>query len=127
MTKHKFVREYPFKASPKIIYPYLSSPGGLEEWFAKKVTVDSDHIYTFNWDNADYFAVQSSHRVNKHCKFDFIKGENEGNYIEFKLDISELDGSTFLKISDYSDNDDEEDLEYLWDEMIDKLREIVGG
>lgn len=126
MSKYKFVREYAFKASPKIIYPYISSPGGLEEWFAKKVTIDSEHRFTFNWDNKDYVANLTSHRINKHVKFEFI-GENEGNYVEFKLETSELDGSTYLKITDNSDNDDEDDLIYLWDDMIDKLQDIVGG
>jgi len=33
----------------------------------------------------------------------------------------------FIKITDYSDIDDREELKDLWDSLIDSLRETVGG
>ncbi|MFN4085840.1 MAG: START-like domain-containing protein [Spirosomataceae bacterium] len=127
MAKYKFTREYSFKNSPKVLYSYLSSPGGLEQWFCSKVSVDSSHTYNFVWDNQPHLAKMTSSRLNKSARFDFISGEVEGNYVEFKLESSELDSSTYLKVIDYSNNSDEDELIDLWDDLIDQLKHIVGG
>jgi len=127
MTKYKFTREYSFKNSPKVLYSYLSSPGGLEQWFCTKVSVDSSHTYNFIWDNQPHMAKLTSSRLNKSARFDFTSGEAEGNYVEFRLESSELDSSTYLKITDYSNNSDEDELIDLWDDLIDQLKHIIGG
>ena len=43
------------------------------------------------------------------------------------MDVSDLTGSTYLKIIDYSANSDEEELTELWEDLIFKLKEIVGN
>ena len=43
------------------------------------------------------------------------------------MDVSDLTGSTYLKIVDYSMNTDEEELNELWGDLIYKLKEIVGS
>ena len=45
----KYELEYTFNTSPKLIYPRLSTPGGLSEWFADDVVLNKD-ILTFIWD-----------------------------------------------------------------------------
>lgn len=126
MTKFKFTQEYPFKTSPKVLFNYISTPGGLQQWFAEKVTMDSNHMYHFTWDDEEHVAELTSSRLNKSTRFEFT-GPDEGNYIEFKLVMSEIDNSVFLKITDYSDNADESDLESVWKGFIADLKEIVGG
>ncbi len=123
--KYKFVEEYPFKTSPKVLYNYISTPGGLQQWFAKNVTVDPDHNYIIEWDGGEHVAAVSK-RINKSAKFDFL-GDDHGNMLELKLVQGELDGSTYLRVVDISDNDDEEELRDLWDGLIGDLKEIVGG
>lgn len=126
MAKHKYVEEFPFKTSPKVLYNYISTPGGLQQWFASKVTMDSSHNFNFSWDDEIHTAVLSSSRLNKSTRFDFI-GDDEGNYLEFKLITSEIDNSTYLRITDCSDNNSDADLLDLWTGLIDELKEIVGG
>jgi uncharacterized protein YndB with AHSA1/START domain len=127
MGKFKFTREYEFRASPKVLYQYISTPSGLQQWFASKVKYINDGNFDFIWDNESHPARLTSQRMNKATKFDFLNDEQKGNYVEFKLEQSELTNATFFKIIDNSDNDDESELEDLWDGMVDKLREIVGG
>jgi hypothetical protein len=43
------------------------------------------------------------------------------------MDVSDLTGSTYLKIVDYSMNTDEDELTELWGDLIYKLKEIVGS
>jgi len=64
-------------------------------------------------------------------RFEFLpetKGdENDPSYVELRLDFNELTQSTYLKILDYSDFDDQRELHSLWDGLIELLRKIVGG
>ncbi len=125
MAKFKYSQEFPFKTSPKVLFNYISSAGGLQQWFADKVHMDSSHNFHFFWDDIPHIAEMSS-RLNKSARFDFI-GSDEGNFLEFKLITSEIDNSVYLKINDCSDNEDLEDLDSLWKGLISDLKEIVGG
>lgn len=129
MTKYKFVTEYELRASPKMLFSYISTASGLQQWFANKVNVGSNQSMIFEWDGENHPAKITSLRQNKSIKYEFLpeNGETEHNYMEFRLEQSDLTNSTFLKITDYSDNNDEEDLKALWDGLMDSLREVVGG
>ncbi|MFT4033734.1 MAG: START-like domain-containing protein [Siphonobacter sp.] len=127
MTKYKFTTEYELKASPKMLFPYISTASGLQQWFASKVNVGSNQTMQFEWDGENYNARVVGLRQNKSVKFDFISDEEDHNYLEFRLEQSDLTNSTFLKITDYSSNEDEEDLRALWDGLMDSLKEVVGG
>ena len=39
MASEAYQFEFEIKASPKVLYPYLSTASGLQQWFADKVTV----------------------------------------------------------------------------------------
>ena len=49
------------------------------------------------------------------------------SYIDFSIESSELTQEQFLKVVDYSDEEDMEELSELWEHLMQKLREIVGG
>ena len=125
MTKHKFTQEYAFKTSPKVLYNYISTAGGMQQWFAEKVTMDGSHNFHIFWDSEEYVA-QLTTRLNKSARFDFI-GKDDGSYLEFKLITSEIDNSNYLRVTDCSGNDEPADLEVLWKSLIEDLKEIVGG
>ncbi|WP_128543437.1 START-like domain-containing protein [Larkinella soli] len=130
MEKFKFIAEYELRASPKVLFPYISTASGLSQWFASKVNIRPDHIYDFFWDNESHLARQVSMRQNKSVRFEFLNGsdmQSEHNYIDFRVDVSELTQSTFLRITDYSTNADADELKSLWNGLIDKLKEIVGS
>lgn len=129
MEKYKFVAEYELRASPKVLFPYISTASGLSQWFANKVNIRPDHQFDFYWDNESHLAKQVSIRQNKSVRFEFLNGNatDEHNYIDFRVDVSELTQSTFLRITDYSSNTDVDELKSLWNSLIDKLKEIVGS
>ncbi len=130
MNKHKFVVEFELRASPKVLFPYISTASGLQQWFAEKVSVKDSQTFDFIWDGDSHLAKLTQTRLNKSAKFDFIPSnpeEKEHNYIEFKLDVSDLTGSTYFKISDFSANSDEDELKELWEDLIFRLKEIVGN
>lgn len=130
-TKLKFVREYPINASAKLLYPYLSTPGGLSQWFCDDARLNEDNIFNFIWDGRNHFAEMTGLRTNRSVRFLFLSEDRkhlpDAPYIDFQIESSELTQEQFLKVVDYSNEDSEEELEELWDNLLQNLREIVGG
>ena len=130
MEKVKFVAEYELRASPKMLFPYISTASGLSQWFASKVNTMPEQRFDFQWDNESHIARQVSMRINKGVRFEFLDTTENGtdnNYVEFRVDQSELTQSTYLRVTDYSSTSDEDELKDLWDGLMDKLKEIVGS
>ncbi|MAN87388.1 MAG: ATPase [Algoriphagus sp.] len=131
MVKNKFVADYQINASRKIVFQYLSTASGLEEWFAEGVRINEDKVFIFDFDNEEHYARVASLRINSHVKFEFFDPkdpyESDHAYIEFKLEENELTQSLFLKVIDYSDSYEEDELVAIWDGLICKLKEIIGG
>jgi uncharacterized protein YndB with AHSA1/START domain len=130
MEKYKFITEFELRSSPKVLFPYISTPSGLEQWFAEKVTVLPDHRFDFHWDGDSHIARQTGLRINKSVRFDFENtsdGNLDNNHLELKLEVSELTQTTFLRVIDYSPNRDQDEMSSLWDGFIDNLRDIVGS
>jgi len=127
MGKYKYIAEFEFRASRKMLFPYVSSASGLAQWFADDVNINEDKDYIFIWDGEKNKARMASHRVNSLVKFVFDEEDDDPNYVEFKLEENEMTQSTYLRITDYSEMEDIEELEDLWESMIHTLKEIVGG
>lgn len=138
MSKIKFENEYEMRASPKILYPYLNTPSGLAQWFADDVKIDDDKIFHFYWNDEQQRARLSARRNEHYVRFDYLpetepasgtdgSGNRESPYIEFLLEKNEITQSVFLKVTDCTEMDDEEEWHDLWDGMITTLRETVGG
>ncbi len=134
MSKNLFTADFEINASKKMLYPYLNTASGLSQWFAEDVTVNEDKVYNFIWDDEDHRAKMISYRTNHYVKFQFLpEGEHDSDteedpaYFELRLELNELTQSVFIKITDYSVNDDQEELMDLWESMVDALKETVGG
>ena len=128
MAKFKYITEYELNAAIKMVYPYLSTPVGLKEWFAEDVKVIDEKHLEIVWDDTNHHAEIVSWRTNSHIKYRFAPEEEGGksSSLEFKVEFSEMTQTTFLKIIDYSDMDDEEELEDLWDNLIESLKACLG-
>ncbi len=61
--------------------------------------------------------------------FEFLNDliDAEHAFTEIRLEQNELTQSVFLRVIDYSDIEDEEEVYELWDNIIHDLKEIVGG
>jgi len=131
MEKHKFTAEYELRASPRMLFPYFTTPAGLAQWFADDVSVNGGKIYNFTWDGSPHYAKITAQRLNKYVRFEFLDDNQadaaDPNFIEFKLDMNEMTQSSFLKVIDYSDLNEAGDLQELWQNLLTSLRETVGG
>ena len=127
MNKSKFIGEYSINASRKMLFPYISTATGLSQWFADDVNITEDKVYTMFWDGEVNRAKIVSIKANRYIKFEF-EGEDDDdlNFIEIRLEMNELTQEVYIKITDYSDIDNQE-VSDLWEGLIHDLKEIVGG
>lgn len=116
-----------------MLYPYLSTAGGLAQWFADDVVVTQNKQLDFFWDKEKYRAHIVSQKQNKLIKFEF-RGDDNSNghtdhpFIEIDLDSNDLTGTVFMKITDtMTSSEDLEELREIWQYLTDNLKEIVGG
>ncbi|MFN0048539.1 MAG: START-like domain-containing protein [Cytophagales bacterium] len=132
MAKYKFTKEYDFRASAKMLYPYFSTVQGLSEWFVDKVWVDNENVYHFEWQGEPLKAMMKLHKINTFVKYEFfpkaeVNGKEALNYVDFHLNPDEMTGDTYVKVTDFSEMDDEIELNEMWDSFIATLKEKVGG
>jgi len=85
----------------------------------------------FNYDGEEHFAKLVSLRSNYSVRFEFfdpaMPEEEDKSYLEFRMDENELTQTLFLKVIDYSNGYDEDEQESIWDSLINKLKEMIGG
>jgi uncharacterized protein YndB with AHSA1/START domain len=131
MLKDQFVADYQLNASKKIVFSYLSTASGLEDWFADEVRINEDKNYIFYFDGQDHYARLVVVKANLHVRWEFFDPkfplEHSDSFIEFKLDETELTQSLFLKVTDQTNQYEADELEAIWDGMIAKLKETIGG
>lgn len=129
MAKYKYHTEYEINASPRMLFNYLSTASGLQDWLAEKVNILPDKKLDIYWEGESHKATITAKRTNNHIRFEFEKGKDEeqAQYLDFRLEYSDMTQTSFLKIIDFSDMDDEDDLEEMWDQLIGHLKEVTGG
>ena len=131
MDNDQFTAEFEFKASRKMLFPYLTTASGLAQWFADDVTINEDKVFSFVWDDEEHRAKLASQRMNRFVRFEFLNGAPEPPaspaLLEMRLDSNDLTGTVFLNITDSMTADDEEEFYEIWSQLTDSLKEIVGG
>ena len=131
MNKYRHEQEFEFHASANILYPYLSTLSGLEQWFAETATVKSDKIWDIVWDEEHHYAKKIVDQKNKHVKYEFLSDDKETvedpNTLEFFIEKNGFTGLNYIKVVDYSEEEDEEELIDLWEQIISGLHDIVAG
>jgi len=117
--------EFLFKASPAILYKFLTTPSCLIRWFSDEVDIQDD-VYTFIWSGEEEIATLVEDDENERLRFVWEDAE-EGEYLEFKLSTSPVTGETILEIEDFCDADEKEDQKLLWESQIKILRQETGS
>jgi uncharacterized protein YndB with AHSA1/START domain len=131
MLTNQFVADYQLNASKKIVFTYLSTASGLEDWFADEVRINEDKNYIFYFDGQDHYARLVVVKANLHVRWEFFDPKAtqvpSNSFIEFVLDETELTQALFLKVIDHSNQYEADELEAIWNGMIAKLKETIGG
>jgi uncharacterized protein YndB with AHSA1/START domain len=125
-TKRKKIRlEFPVKASPTLLYNYLSSPSGLSEWFADDVDLYNNQ-YKFKWDKDEQVADLVKKSANKYIKFHWIDSHQD-EFFEFEIVQDELTDDVALVVTDFVEEGDIENASQLWESQIHDLKICIGA
>jgi uncharacterized protein YndB with AHSA1/START domain len=126
MEKNRLDLEYIIRTSDHILYNCISSPSGLEDWFADEVNIRGD-VFTFLWEGEERKAELVSSKKNQFVKFHWLEDGKEKTFFEMRIKIDEMTGEVALLVTDFYDEGDEEDTKMLWDSAVDNLRRVIGG
>lgn len=117
--------EFPIRCSPTILYEFLSTPVGLQEWFADKVD-QRDHTFYFTWNGSTDSAQVLEHIDNEFIRYRWdYYGKDE--FFEFSIEQSQVTNETILRITDFADKADIKDQERLWSSQIHDLKHRIGA
>ena len=119
--------EYMLKGGTgNIIWSIISTPSGLETWFADKVT-SKDKIYTFRWGKTETREAELiGSRANNFVRFHWLDDEERKSYFEMKIVYNELTEDLTLEVTDWAEPGEEDDVRDLWESDIEKLKRVSG-
>jgi uncharacterized protein YndB with AHSA1/START domain len=123
--KIQYSVEYPVRCSPAILYEFLSTSSGLQEWFAEKVE-DSDGVFSFSWSGASEEAEVLEKEENKSIKFHWVDSPSD-EYFEFSIEKSDVTNLTILVINDFAEKKDIKDQSQLWETQVKELFHRLGN
>ncbi len=124
MQRVSFDIEFLFKASPTILYKFLTTPSCLVRWFCDGVDITGD-TYTFEWNGFEETAFMLDDIEEERVRFQWEEYPEE--YFEFRIDTSPVTNETILFLTDHCDDDEVDEQKDLWDSQIEKLRRETGG
>lgn len=126
MSRVKFDMEFIFRASPSILYTFITTPSCLVRWFCDEVDINED-VFTFSWAGADENAEMVDDIEEERIRFKWEDADDPDEYLEFRMYKSDVTNETVLEISDFCDDDEVEDQKQLWTSQIQKMRVETGG
>lgn len=126
MKRVFFKMEFLFRASPTIIYKFLTTPDCLIRWFCDDCNV-VDGRFTFEWDGEGEEAIVLEDVENEHLKLEWEEFEGEEEYLDFKISRSEVTGETILEITAFCDADEVEQEQQFWSTQMEALGRATGG
>jgi uncharacterized protein YndB with AHSA1/START domain len=125
MSKQLYTLEYPVRCSPSILFEFLSTPAGLQEWFADRVD-ERDNIFFFSWNGSSQKAEVLESQEEKFIRFHWLDAPKE-EYFEFSIEKSEITNQTILIVKDFAEKKEVKDQSMLWDYQVKDLFHRIGS
>lgn len=127
MERKKIHLEYLLNATSKsILWSAISTPTGLEGWFADRVQSD-DKIVDFFWGKTEKRTAEIvAVRAYSFIRFRWLDNEIPREYFELKMTNSELTNDFVLEITDFAAANEVDDVRGLWESQVETLRRTCG-
>lgn len=126
MERVKFTMEFLFRASPTILYQFLTTPSCLIRWFCDSVDIQGNN-YIFIWNDAAQIAEVLDDIEEERLRFRWQEADDKREFLEFNISIAPVTDETILEITDFCDADEVDDQKQLWETQIEQLRHEIGG
>jgi len=125
MKRSKIELELMFRASPAILYTFLTTPACLVRWFCDEVDILED-VYTFSWQGEDEIAELVDDIEEERVRFVWEDGEDD-EYLEFRMYKSSVTNETVMELTDFCDEGEEKEQQDYWENLLVVLRKETGG
>ena len=123
--KQQYTLEFPVRCSPSILYDFLATPAGLQEWFADKVD-EKDNVFIFIWNGASESAEVVEKEQDKFIRFRWLHAPKD-EFFEFRIEKSEVTNQTILVVNDFAEKKEVKDQSMLWDYQVKELFHRLGN
>ena len=120
-----YTLEYPVRCSPGILYEFLSTPAGLQEWFADIVD-ERDTVFSFSWNGSAEYADLVDKEEDKFIRFHWTHSQKD-EFFEFRIDKSEVTNQTILVVTDFAEKKEIKDQSQLWEYQVKELFHRLGS
>ncbi len=126
--KVRYELEFPVNSSPQLLYQYISTPSGLQEWFADNVNSRGE-FFTFIWDDVEENARLASKKTGEKVKFKWVDDNKKDTdyYFELRILEDEITKDVSLMVVDYAFEDEIDESKLLWENQISDLKHVIGS
>jgi len=107
------------------LYDFLSTPAGLQEWFADRVD-ERDTVFSFSWNGSVEKAEVLEAEENKFIRFHWLHAP-QNEYFEFSIEKTEVSSQTILVIKDFAEKKEIADQSRLWSVQVHDLFHRLGN
>ncbi len=126
MKRVKVELEFIFRASPNLLYQFITTPACLVRWYCDDVEINED-LFSFSWNGSIEDAEMVDDFEDERVRFKWLDADDEKEYFEFKMYKSDVTQETILEITDYCDQGDEKSTKDWWTSQITALKQECGG
>lgn len=126
--KIRYEIEFPINSSPQLLYQYISTPSGLQEWFADNVNSRGEY-FTFEWNDSEENARLVSKKSGEKVKFKWLDANNKDTeyYFELRILEDEITKDVSLMVIDFAIEAEVAESRQLWENQISDLKHVIGS
>ena len=127
-NKIRYELEFPLNSSPQLLYQYISTPSGLQEWFADNVNSRGE-FFTFIWDGNEENARLASKKTGEKVKFRWIDDAKKDTdyYFELRILEDEITKDVSLMVVDFAEENEVDESKLLWENQVSDLKHVIGS
>lgn len=126
--KIRYEIEFPINSSPQLLYQYISTPSGLQEWFADSVNSRGEY-FTFEWNDSEENARLVSKKSGEKVKFKWLDDKNKDTeyYFELRILEDEITKDVSLMVIDFAIEGEVAESRQLWENQVSDLKHVIGS
>ncbi|MFK5982095.1 MAG: START-like domain-containing protein [Flavobacteriaceae bacterium] len=124
--KIKYEMEFPIHASPSLLYQYISTPSGMQEWYADNVNSRGE-FFTFIWEGSEEIAKLISKKKGESIRLQWEDDEDTDYYFEMRIQLDAITKDVSIMVTDFAEEDELEEGKMLWENMISELKQLLGS
>ena len=125
-AKIKYEMEFPIHASPSLLFQYISTPSGMQEWYADNVNSRGE-FFTFIWEGSEEKAKLVSKNKGQSIRFQWLDDEDTDYYFEMRIQVDAITKDVSIMVTDFAEDDEIEEGKMLWENMISELKQLLGS